>query len=190
MVAAARVSRVSRFVLWLAFGWISAGAPVFKIHFARGAECRRCRSLGTFLQQMCLDGVERLLAVALVVLLACVSSFSQANLGRIAGQSPTRPAAQWPAPRSRSPTRKEAFSRTLTTDEAGDYNAPNLTPGTYTVRAEAKGFKTAERQVSCSKPAGLTRRPFTAARRAVPDDYRHRAKRPWSKPPTPPLAAL
>ena len=37
-------------------------------------------------------------------------------------------------------------SRALTTDDAGAYNAPNLTPGTYTVRAEAKGFKRLERQ--------------------------------------------
>jgi hypothetical protein len=36
------------------------------------------------------------------------------------------------------------FSRTLTTDSAGAYNAPTLIPGTYTVRAEAKSFKTFE----------------------------------------------
>ena len=39
-------------------------------------------------------------------------------------------------------------TRTLTTDDAGQYLATNLTPGTYTVRAEAKGFKTAEHGVS------------------------------------------
>src|SRR5229473_1212934 len=37
-------------------------------------------------------------------------------------------------------------SRTLTTDDAGLYSAPNLIPANYTVRAEAKGFKTFERQ--------------------------------------------
>ena len=35
-------------------------------------------------------------------------------------------------------------TRTLTTDSAGQYVANNLTPGTYTVRAEAKGFRTVE----------------------------------------------
>src|SRR5581483_5222346 len=35
-------------------------------------------------------------------------------------------------------------TRTLTADNAGQYVAPNLTPGTYTVRAEAKGFRTVE----------------------------------------------
>jgi len=37
-------------------------------------------------------------------------------------------------------------ARTLTTDEAGEYNAPTLIPGAYTVRAEAKGFRGFERQ--------------------------------------------
>ena len=36
-------------------------------------------------------------------------------------------------------------SRTLTTDESGTYAAPNLTPGVYKVRAEARGFKSVER---------------------------------------------
>jgi hypothetical protein len=35
--------------------------------------------------------------------------------------------------------------RTLTTDQTGEYNAPNLLPGNYKVRAEAKGFKAFER---------------------------------------------
>ena len=32
----------------------------------------------------------------------------------------------------------------MTTDGAGQYIANGLTPGTYTVRAEAKGFRTVE----------------------------------------------
>jgi hypothetical protein len=35
-------------------------------------------------------------------------------------------------------------SRPLTTDNAGQYVAVNVTPGTYTVRAEAKGFRNIE----------------------------------------------
>ena len=35
--------------------------------------------------------------------------------------------------------------RALTTDQTGEYNAPNLLPGNYKVRAEAKGFKSFER---------------------------------------------
>jgi hypothetical protein len=37
-------------------------------------------------------------------------------------------------------------SRTLTTDDSGDYAAPNLDPSTYSVRVEFKGFKTFDRQ--------------------------------------------
>ena len=35
--------------------------------------------------------------------------------------------------------------RTLTTGQSGEYDAPNLLPGSYKVRAEAKGFKAFER---------------------------------------------
>jgi hypothetical protein len=37
------------------------------------------------------------------------------------------------------------LTRTLMTDSAGEYNAPNLLPGNYKVRAEAKGFRAFER---------------------------------------------
>src|SRR5579862_8176866 len=36
-------------------------------------------------------------------------------------------------------------SRVLTANGAGDYNAPNLEPGPYTVTAEAPSFKKAQR---------------------------------------------
>ena len=36
-------------------------------------------------------------------------------------------------------------TRTLTTDQSGEYNAPKPAAGTYTVSAEVQGFKTAER---------------------------------------------
>jgi len=37
------------------------------------------------------------------------------------------------------------LTRTVTTDNAGEYNAPSLLPSTYTVRSAFQGFKTAER---------------------------------------------
>jgi hypothetical protein len=40
---------------------------------------------------------------------------------------------------------QRGVTRPLVTDSAGQYSAPSLQPGTYTVRAEAKGFKTIER---------------------------------------------
>jgi len=41
---------------------------------------------------------------------------------------------------------QRGIPRTLITDQSGEYVAPSLLPGTYTVRAEFKGFKTIERQ--------------------------------------------
>src|ERR1700688_290584 len=38
------------------------------------------------------------------------------------------------------------ISKTVTTDQAGEYVASDLTPGTFTVRVESKGFKVFERQ--------------------------------------------
>jgi hypothetical protein len=38
------------------------------------------------------------------------------------------------------------ISKTLTTDQAGEYVASDLTPGTYTLRVESKGFKVFERK--------------------------------------------
>ena len=40
---------------------------------------------------------------------------------------------------------QRGISRPLVTDSAGQYSAPSLQPGTYTVRVEAKGFKTIDR---------------------------------------------
>ena len=40
---------------------------------------------------------------------------------------------------------ERGVSRALVTDSAGQYTAPSLTPGQYTVRAEATGFKAVER---------------------------------------------
>src|SRR5258708_27202044 len=41
---------------------------------------------------------------------------------------------------------QRGISRSLTADDAGEYNAPNLIPGTYTVRAQSMGFRAVERQ--------------------------------------------
>ena len=40
---------------------------------------------------------------------------------------------------------QRGVTRTLTTDQAGEYLAPDLLPGSFTVRGVASGFKTAER---------------------------------------------
>ncbi len=78
--------------------------------------------------------------------LSCLPAFSQANLGRILGAVTDQTGGAMAGATVIVIDVDRGIKRTLTTDDAGEYNAPNLTPGTYTVRAEAKGFKASERQ--------------------------------------------
>ncbi len=87
-----------------------------------------------------------LLAVMLTTLLVCSPAFSQVNFGRILG-SVTDPSGAAVAGATVTVTNVGTnVSRTLTADSAGAYVAAALVPGTYTVRAEAKGFRTVEHQ--------------------------------------------
>ncbi|HLJ24550.1 MAG TPA: carboxypeptidase regulatory-like domain-containing protein [Candidatus Acidoferrales bacterium] len=88
----------------------------------------------------------KLLAVTLGVLLLCVPAFSQGNAGRIMGTVTDQSGGVVAGATVSVVDVARGVTRTLTTDDAGEYNAPNLTPGQYTVRAEAKGFKKLERQ--------------------------------------------
>ena len=82
---------------------------------------------------------------------------------------------------------QRGVTRTLTADDAGQYNAPNLTPGTYTVRAEYKGFQAIERQnilIQVGTRFGSTSLCNQAnRRRPSPSPKKSR----WFKPPTPSL---
>ncbi len=88
----------------------------------------------------------RLLVVTCSVLLLCVPAFSQGNAGRIMGTVTDQSGGVVAGATVSVIDVARGVTRTLTSDDAGEYNAPNLTPGTYTVRAEAKGFKKLERQ--------------------------------------------
>src|ERR1700681_2450955 len=88
----------------------------------------------------------QLLGGALVILLLSVSAFSQGNAGRILGTVSDQSGGVVAGATVTVIDTERGVNRTLTTDDAGEYNAPNLTPGMYTVRAEAKGFKKLERQ--------------------------------------------
>src|SRR5579864_1597619 len=88
----------------------------------------------------------RLLVGALVVLLLSVPAFSQGNLGRILGTVTDQSGGVVSGATVSVIDTERGVTRTLTTDDAGEYNAPNLTPGNFTVRAEAKGFKKLDRQ--------------------------------------------
>ena len=88
----------------------------------------------------------QLLGGALVILLLSVPAFSQGNAGRILGTVTDQSGGVVAGATVTVIDTERGVNRTLTTDDAGEYNAPNLTPGMYTVRAEAKGFKKLERQ--------------------------------------------
>ena len=85
-----------------------------------------------------------LAGLMLSLFLICLPLFSQGNLGRILGTVTDQTGGVMGGTIVTVLDVARGAPRTLTTDEAGQYNAPNLTPGLYTVLVEAAGFKTAE----------------------------------------------
>src|SRR5581483_8265904 len=85
------------------------------------------------------------LGTILTFLLFTFPLFSQANFGRILGTVTDQTGAVISGATVSVVDTERGLARTLTTDEAGEYNAPTLTPGNYTVRVEAKGFKVLDR---------------------------------------------
>src|SRR5579864_2927302 len=88
----------------------------------------------------------RLLGGLFAVLLLCVPAFSQGSFGRILGTVSDQSGGVVAGAIVNVTDTDRNVTRALTTDDVGAYNAPNLTPGNYTVRVEAKGFKRIERQ--------------------------------------------
>ena len=82
----------------------------------------------------------------LVLFLTCFPAFPQGSTGRIAGTVTDQTGGAMAGATVTVTDVSRGVSRTLTTDASGAYNAPNLTPGMYSVRSEAKGFKAVERQ--------------------------------------------
>ena len=86
------------------------------------------------------------LLAALGVLLFSLPLFSQGNFGRILGTVADQTGGVISGATVSIIDKDRGVARTLTTDDAGEYNAPTLIPGNYTVRVEANGFKRLERQ--------------------------------------------
>src|SRR6202521_5881576 len=80
------------------------------------------------------------------VLLFFLSLYYQGNFGRILGTVTDQSGSIISGATVTVLDTQRGVSRTLTTDDAGEYNVPTLIPGTYTVRVEATGFKRLERQ--------------------------------------------
>jgi hypothetical protein len=82
---------------------------------------------------------------SIVLLLLSLPAFSQLNFGSIAGSVTDQTGAVIPGTKVTVIDVARGVSRPLVADEAGQYTAPGLTPGEYTVRAEQPGFQTVER---------------------------------------------
>jgi Carboxypeptidase regulatory-like domain/TonB dependent receptor len=88
----------------------------------------------------------RALCLTATVFLICLPLFSQGNQGRITGTITDQTGGAISGATVTVKDVQRGISRDLTTGDTGEYNAPNLLPGTYSVRSEAKGFKAVERQ--------------------------------------------
>ena len=88
----------------------------------------------------------RVLIVGACALLVSLPMFSQGSAGRILGSVTDQSGGVLAGATVTVLDVQRGIPRTLITDQSGEYVAPSLLPGAYTVRAEFKGFKTVERQ--------------------------------------------
>jgi hypothetical protein len=91
------------------------------------------------------ESCARALALALGVLLLCFPVFSQSSMGRILGDVRDQSDASIVGATVVIADVERGVSRTLLTDGDGEYLAPNLEPGLYTVTVTNSGFKRFER---------------------------------------------
>lgn len=86
----------------------------------------------------------RLLGIVCLVLAFAVPVISQTTTGRILGFVHDQTGAALAPATVTVADSQRGITRTVTTDDSGGYVVPALPPGTYSVKAEAKGFKTVE----------------------------------------------
>src|SRR5258708_2662478 len=85
------------------------------------------------------------LLVSVTLLLLSFSAQAQSTAGRILGNVSDQSGAAVPGATVVVTDTQRGTSRTMTTDDSGEYAVPELQPGTYKIRVEAKGFKSSER---------------------------------------------
>lgn len=93
-----------------------------------------------------LSSVAKVFLSSAAILLLSGPLFAQSNQGRILGTVRDQSGGTIAGATVTVTDTLKGVSRTLTTDEAGEYAAPNLDPSTYSVRVEFKGFRTYDRQ--------------------------------------------
>jgi hypothetical protein len=93
-----------------------------------------------------LANLARLLAMVCITLAASMAAYPQGNTGRILGVVTDQSGGNVAGATVTITDVARGVSQTLTTDSDGAYVALNLLPGSYTLRAEFKGFKIFERK--------------------------------------------
>src|SRR6202046_1604222 len=91
------------------------------------------------------ESCARALALGLGMLLLCLPVFSQSSMGRILGDVRDQSDAAIVGATVVITDVERGVSRTLVTDGDGEYLAPDLEPGLYTVTVANSGFKRFER---------------------------------------------
>lgn len=87
----------------------------------------------------------RVLGMAVLVFLTSANLFSQTTTGRILGSVVDQTGAPIATATVVIADVQRGITRTVTTDSTGNYAAPELQPGSYSVRVTARGFKTVQR---------------------------------------------
>ena len=80
----------------------------------------------------------QIFGVGMLVCVICLSSFAQANNGRILGIITDQSGGATAGATITVTDTRKGSSRTLPTNQTGAYLPPNLLPGTYSVRAESR----------------------------------------------------
>ena len=113
-----------------------------------------------------------LIALTLALSMGSLQCFAQGSAGRILGAVTDQSGGAVVGATVSILDTARGTTRTLTTDQSGEYNAPNLLPSTYTVSAAFQGFKTAERsgvilEVSQELRVDLTLQPGEQAQKII-----------------------
>jgi Carboxypeptidase regulatory-like domain len=99
-------------------------------------------SRGHYFAARCIRG----LALAVGILVLSFPAFPQSYTGRILGSVHDKSDAAMVGAVVIISDVERGFSRSLVTDDVGEFVAPDLLPGVYKVTAQAKGFKTLARE--------------------------------------------
>jgi hypothetical protein len=91
------------------------------------------------------NGIRVLGIASCLLLILATPLISQTTMGRILGSVSDQSGGAVSGATVIITDTQRGITRTVTTDDSGNYAAPELQPGVYKVRAEAKGFKTVDR---------------------------------------------